>query len=108
MVIDEQTLNERIEDYVADVRRDMPIDCVYLFGSYANGTPSEWSDIDLCFFSSDTASQRTVDMTVRLLELACKYNPEVCFEPHCFHTSEPENDNPFVKEVLRTGRKISL
>jgi hypothetical protein len=47
-------------------------------------------------------------MTVRLLELSEKYNPEVCFEPHCFHTPELENDNPFVKEVLRTGREISL
>jgi hypothetical protein len=108
MVVNEQTLNERLESYIADVRQDMPIDKVYLFGSYANGTPSEWSDIDLCFFSSAFVSQKPVDVTVRLLELAWKYNPEVCFEPHCFPTSELENDNPFVKEILRTGREISL
>ncbi|MCL1893028.1 MAG: nucleotidyltransferase domain-containing protein [Holophagaceae bacterium] len=28
------------------------------------------------------------------------------FEPLVFETSELENDNPFVKEILRTGREI--
>ena len=28
------------------------------------------------------------------------------FEPIVFETSEIENDNPFVKEILRTGKDI--
>jgi hypothetical protein len=30
----------------------------------------------------------------------------VDIEPHAFPTSELQNDNPFVKEILRTGREI--
>lgn len=30
------------------------------------------------------------------------------FEPIVFETSELENDNPFVKEILRTGREILI
>jgi len=30
----------------------------------------------------------------------------VYFEPIVFGTSELKNDNPFVKEILRTGKEI--
>jgi predicted nucleotidyltransferase len=50
MVVDTETLNKSITDYINDVRKDMPIDKAYLFGSYAKGNPEEWSDIGICFF----------------------------------------------------------
>jgi predicted nucleotidyltransferase len=90
---------------VSDVRSAIPIDCVYLFGSYAKGTATGDSDIDLCFFSNDFEHKRSFDVMLQLLRLAHKYR-EFDIEPHVFPTSELQNDNPFVKEVLRTGRKI--
>jgi predicted nucleotidyltransferase len=86
----------------------MPIDRAFLFGSYARGTPHEWSDVDMCFFSPAFEGRRGVDVGVELLEIAHPYLPEIRFEPHSFPTSELVNDNPFVKEVLRTGREIPL
>jgi predicted nucleotidyltransferase len=84
----------------------MPIDKAVLYGSYAKGNASRWSDVDICFFSKAFEDRRDVDVIVDLLGLARKYNPDICFEPNVFPTSELENDNPFVKEVLRTGREI--
>jgi predicted nucleotidyltransferase len=106
MVIDAQTLDRSLTRYVHDVRRKIPIDRAYLFGSYAQGTPHEWSDVDVCFFSPSFEGKHSVDAGVELLEIARPYLPDICFEPHSFPTSELENDNPFVKEVLRTGREI--
>jgi predicted nucleotidyltransferase len=108
MVIDTQTLNNKLASYIHDVKQVVPIDKVYLYGSYAKGTPNKWSDVDVCFFSKYFEGKKSVDITYKLMEIAWKYNPEICFEPNAFPTSELDNDNPFVKEVLRTGKEIAV
>jgi predicted nucleotidyltransferase len=105
MAVDIETVNKAINSYVADVKGAMPIDRAFLFGSYAKGTATEYSDVDLCFFSRSFENQRSVDIVARLLGMTHKY-ATVFIEPHVFPTSELNNDNPFVKEVLRTGREI--
>jgi len=104
MVINLETINEIILDYVADVKNEMLVDKVYLFGSYAKGLASEHSDVDLCFFVPSFDSRRSVDIIAKLLSMTDKYN--MFIEPHVFQTSDIEEDNPFVKEVLRSGREI--
>jgi predicted nucleotidyltransferase len=103
---DYETVNNAVEQYVADVRRVMPIDKAVLYGSYAKGTATEWSDVDICFFSESFAHERSVEIVTDLLGLARKYYRYACIEPRAFHTSDIANDNPFVREVLRTGREI--
>jgi DNA polymerase sigma len=107
MVIDNETLNLKLKSYVSDVQKIIPVSKAYLFGSYAKGTPHEWSDVDVCFFS-DFFGANSVENTVLLMKLAWKYNPDICFEPQGFSTAELGNDNPFIKEVLRTGQEIPL
>ncbi len=101
-----EAVMEATRQYVAEVRSVMPIDKAVLYGSYAKGTATEWSDVDICFFSKAFEDRRSIDVIIDLLGLARKYNPAISFEPNVFPTSEIENDNPFVKEVLRTGREI--
>jgi predicted nucleotidyltransferase len=100
---DAQTVISLAKQYVADVRRLMPIDKVYLYGSYAKGTQREDSDIDVCFFSAAFESKRRWDVLTELFCLKSKYDQDVLIEPNAFPTTELHNDNPFVKEVLRTG-----
>jgi len=75
MDVDYETAHRIIDQYVSDVKAELPIDKVYLYGSYANGT-AQWE------------------------------NKHICLEPNAFPTSELHNDNPFVKEILRTGTEI--
>jgi predicted nucleotidyltransferase len=91
--------------YADDVRRVMPVDKVLLFGSYAKGTATAQSDIDICFFLDSYGGKSRVDILTELLSLTKGYKGAF-FEPLVFETSELENDNPFVKEILRTGREI--
>jgi len=42
---------------------------------------------------------------MKLMRLLRKYRG-VDIEPHVFPTSEMKMDNPFVKEILRTGKEI--
>jgi predicted nucleotidyltransferase len=108
MVVDAETLEKLLRDYILNVKKIIPIDKAFLFGSYAAGSPHEWSDVDVCFFSDCFEGKNSIDTGVKLLEAAHEYLPDVVFEPHALPTAELTNDNPFVKEVLRTGREIKI
>jgi predicted nucleotidyltransferase len=105
MVIDVKTVMDTVEKYVSDVKTVFSIDKVYLYGSYAKGTQRWDSDVDLCFFLHGVDLERS-NIGVKLLGMTRKYDPRVCIEPRIFPVSELDNDNPFVKEVLRTGYEI--
>jgi predicted nucleotidyltransferase len=105
VAFDVEAINQTVNSYVADVKNAMPIDRAFLFGSCARGTATEHSDIDICFFSRSFENQSSIDIMTRLFRLTRKYKG-VDIEPRGFPTSELENDNPFVKEVLRTGREL--
>jgi predicted nucleotidyltransferase len=105
MAFDLETINKAIRGYVADVKNAMPIDRVFLFGSHAKGNATEQSDIDLCFFSQSFENLPPIDIMTRLFRLTRKYKG-IDIEPRGFPSSELENDNPFVKEILRTGREV--
>ena len=105
MAFDNETINKTVSSYVADVRNAMPIDRVFLFGSCAKGTATEQSDIDLCFFSHSFENLLPIDIMTQLFRLTRKYKG-IDIEPRGFPTSELEKDNPFVKEVLRTGQEV--
>ena len=105
MAADLQTVEKIINEYVADVKKAMPIDKAALYGSYAKGTATEYSDVDICFFSDAFASKRSVDIVTDLLGIAGNYR-DVCIESRAFPTPEINSDNPFIREVLRTGCEI--
>ncbi|GHV72985.1 hypothetical protein AGMMS49940_02870 [Spirochaetia bacterium] len=106
MVADIETVNRIVRQYVDDVKIKMPIDKVYLFGSYAKGNPRDDSDVDLCFFSKDFEDKRRWDIVYELFLIKAKYDRELLLEPHAFPTSELDRGNPFVEEILETGREI--
>jgi predicted nucleotidyltransferase len=105
MAADFEAVTNIAKDYANAVRNALPVDRAYLFGSYAKGTATERSDIDVCFFLKSFDGLRRVDVIRKLLQLTDSYG-SVGFEPLAFQASELENDNPFVKEILRTGREI--
>ncbi|MDR2561940.1 MAG: nucleotidyltransferase domain-containing protein [Holophagales bacterium] len=105
MAVDFEAVTRLCRQYAEDVRRKMPVDKVMLFGSYAKGMADELSDIDICFFLDSYGGKRRVDVIKDLLVLMRGYKGAY-FEPIVFETSELGNDNPFVKEILRTGKEI--
>ena len=108
MVTDLETVNAIIQGYITDVKKAMPIDKVYMYGSYVKGTQREDSDVDLCFFSHSFESKRSLDVLTELFYLKTKYDKYLLIQPNAFPTSEIQNDNPFVKEILNTGVELSF
>ena len=107
MAVDFEAVNINIKNYVNDVRNAMPVEKAVLFGSYAKGTATEQSDIDICFFLESFGGKRRLDIIKELLALMRAYKG-IYFEPIAFPSAELYNDNPFVKEILRSGREIGV
>jgi predicted nucleotidyltransferase len=108
MVVDTETVAAIIQQYITDVKKAMPIDKVYIYGSYVKGTQRENSDVDICFFSYSFEFKRSLDILTELFYLKTKYDKYLLIQPNAFPTSELDNDNPFVKEILRTGKEVTI
>ncbi len=53
MAKSEAAVSEAVESALEFLRERIIIDAAVLFGSYVNGEPHEYSDIDLAVFSED-------------------------------------------------------
>ncbi|MDR3185779.1 MAG: nucleotidyltransferase domain-containing protein [Christensenellaceae bacterium] len=104
MALDLETISSIVKNYADEVRKIMPIEKVLLYRSYAKGLASEDSDVDVCFFLTSFGDSDSHDIIVKMLGLAHKYN--IFIEPIAFEVSDLYDDNPFVKEVLRTVIEI--
>ena len=106
MALDFTSVMDITKNYVNEIRLIYPVYKAVLFGSYAKGTADKYhSDIDICFFLENYAGKERMDILMDLLSIKRKYK-DAYFEPTVFPTSELENDNPFVKEIMRTGMEI--
>ncbi|MDZ7289571.1 MAG: nucleotidyltransferase domain-containing protein [candidate division KSB1 bacterium] len=82
---------------------NLPIRQAYIFGSYATGQQTEWSDIDLALVSDRFEGNFFYDR--------CKLSPYVIkidtdIETHPFRPEDFTKDNPFVEEIIETGIRI--
>ncbi|MDR0549949.1 MAG: nucleotidyltransferase domain-containing protein [Deltaproteobacteria bacterium] len=105
MSLDITKIRTIVKQYVEDVRQIFKINKVFLYGSYAKGTAGKDSDVDVCFFLDSYGDIDRFDVRVLLLGMSHKYT-DIYIEPMAFEVSDLYDDNPFVKEVLRTGIEI--
>lgn len=75
----------------------------YLFGSYAKGNYTEWSDIDIALVSEAFEGIRIKDRDkIRRITLSVSSNIEVLpFNPKDFSL-----ENPLAKEIIETGIRL--
>ena len=96
-------INSIVSRFVKLVSDEFPLNTVYLFGSYANGSAKEYSDVDLAIVSDKFEGSRFFDKQ-KLNKYILKTSIDL--EIHPFKTEDFTDDNPFVKEILQTGLKI--
>jgi predicted nucleotidyltransferase len=108
MAADIETVIQKAKAYTEDAKRVLPVEKAVLYGSYANGTAREHSDIDICFFMKDFGGMRRREILRELLMVLCDngYYGRCSFEPNAYEMDDILRDDPFVKEVLRTGIEI--
>jgi predicted nucleotidyltransferase len=89
--------------YIDSISKKYPIENAILFGSFAKGTNNADSDIDVAIVFKKIDD--IVDMQIELMCL--RSDDDLLIEPHPFVTSEFQNTNPIVAEILKNGIEIS-
>lgn len=106
MVKTETEIKNIIKDSIEYLKKKMRISAIYFFGSYATGTATHWSDIDLAVFSPDTDKMRIEDRA-RLatdLKLRCHTDVELhLFSQKALKAARPTN---FYGYILKNGKKV--
>lgn len=92
-----------IEEYVKEISKHYSIKAAYLFGSYAKGTNTEDSDIDVAIIIN--SDNNVFDLMVELMMLT--QNIDLRIEPHPIKVEDFEEGNPFVQEIIDTGIKVA-
>ncbi len=97
-------VKDTIENYLLALKQNnIPIKEAILFGSYAKGNPSEWSDIDIALVSEIFKGNRIEDKDkIRKITLAVSSEIEVM----PFSLKDYKSENPLVKEIKTTGIKL--
>ena len=97
------SIRNNIEKFVSVVRQQYNITAVYLYGSYAKGTATQWSDIDLALISP-MFSDDLFENQVALMRLAARIDERL--EPHPFTEETFTVNNPLVYEIQRYGIQL--
>ncbi len=104
----ERTINKDILDsinkFIKEIKKQYNVTAIILFGSYANGTENEYSDIDIAVVSNDF--EDIYDCMAVLMGMTWDIDARI--EPHPITTEDYETiSNPFIKEVIDTGIKVA-
>lgn len=75
---------------------------IILFGSYANGQPHEYSDIDLAIWSPQF-SDDPYESREKIRSLLQSFSP---IQLHPYASGETASTDPFIGEIERTGKEI--
>ena len=99
-----ESIQKIIEEYIANLSKQIPIKKVILFGSYAKGTTHKYSDVDIAIFSDYFKDMSRIDGIYFLLLNAADYDIDI--EPQPFTMDEYEQPVGLVNEILRTGIEL--
>jgi predicted nucleotidyltransferase len=101
---DKKIIYRKIKDYIK-ILKENGIDVwrLYLFGAYAKNRFTAESDIDLAVF----LNKDDIDSFIEDLKLMrLRRQIDLRIEPHSFALSDFKEPDPFIKEIITTGKRI--
>jgi predicted nucleotidyltransferase len=100
-MLDKATVREIAARYAEEVKKVLSPDAVILFGSYVNGNPHEWSDIDIAIVINGFQGN-WLETASMLCSLTRRVSIDI--EPHLL--DETCDKSGFVGHVIKTGEVI--
>ena len=99
-------VKEKIYNFYTLARENYPIEKMLLYGSYAKGTNSPDSDIDVAVVVNLKDHLERIDITSKLIHFANQVDPAI--EPKCVFIDEYQNYDKasILSEILNTGIEI--
>jgi len=100
-MLDKRTVREIAAKYAEEVRKILNPAAIVIFGSYINGNPHEWSDIDIAVIMNDYQGNWLETASI-LWKLTRSVSIDI--EPHLL--DETCDKSGFVEHVMKTGEYI--
>ena len=105
MVKDKIMILESVNFYISELEKLVPINKVILFGSWAQGNPTEYSDIDLAIFSPSFGKSRLKELQL-LSKLSWQVDASIEAIPYSSDKLKDPEHTSFIHEILNTGEII--
>ncbi|MEO5600477.1 MAG: nucleotidyltransferase domain-containing protein [Cyclobacteriaceae bacterium] len=99
---------KHLQNIATEIKRSgIHLKKVILFGSYSRNRQHQWSDIDVALVADEFKSIGPEDVQL-FSKILIKY-PELDIQPRTYNTKDftPGKD-PFVEEILRTGKEVNI
>ncbi|MGB4311353.1 MAG: hypothetical protein WBJ17_00325 [Natronincolaceae bacterium] len=94
-----------MNDYVLNLKKQIPVEKVIIFGSYAKkGTAHKYSNVHIAVFSDYFKGMSRVDSIYFLLINAVDY--DIDLEPQGFTMEEYNESAGLVSEIIKTGVEL--
>jgi len=100
-MLDKTTVREIAHKYAEEVRKVLNPEKIILFGSYVNGTPWEYSDIDIAIVMNDYQGNR---YETRVMLYGLKRQVNIKIQPHLL--DETRDRSGFLEFIKETGEVI--
>lgn len=105
MVKKQANIDVSIKKYIEALEQKIRVSKVILYGSWANGQPTEHSDIDLAVFSPDFGKNRIRELQL-LSKLAWDVDESIEAIPYSVDKLNNPKPSSFVYEILQTGKTV--
>ncbi len=90
------------KEYVSAIKINFDCRQVFLFGSYAKGTNSEESDIDIAVVLGEF--ENPFEIQLELMRLRRSIDSRI--EPHPFRERDFNSSNPVAFEIMQHGERL--
>ena len=97
---------ETVNKYIEIIKKDVNIEKVILFGSYAKGNYNKDSDIDLALILSEYDENDIINMGTFLLDKSLVLKEDL--QPLPFSINEYKNPIGIMEEILNTGIELNV
>ncbi len=106
MVATQVELTEAINDFLQSLKQGINVEALVLYGSYVNGQPHDWSDIDIAVISPDFEEISLPKRQEVIAKLTSHRDSR--FSPIGYPSSEYHNPgrHSFLREIIRTGKVV--
>lgn len=103
-----QNINDIVIRFCIEAKKFFDIDRVLLFGSYANGTANEFSDIDVAVQIKSRTNPDKIEIGKKLWQIASGI--DIRIEPKIFFTEDYDPNEPanIHNSIFRNGIDITV
>jgi len=105
-MLDRNAVIETVRNYARDIEsHGVHLREVILFGSFAKGTQTEWSDIDVALVADEFTGWYLDDK--KLFPYVGIKKPYTRIEAQTYSTDYFKQGDPFINEIVKTGIKVN-